>query len=82
MTRKSVAILAVVIMLTVFACNASAVEYKKGQKVMVEWKGKWYDSTILEVGTGDKAGKFKIHYDGWSDSWDEWVGTDRMKPKK
>jgi len=55
-----------------------AIKYTKDQKVQVEWKGKWYASTILEVGTGDKAGKYKIHYDGWGNEWDEWAGSERI----
>lgn len=64
------------------AIAASATTYTKGQKVQVEWKGKWYASTILEVGTDANAGKYKIHYDGWGSEWDEWVGPSRMKPTK
>jgi hypothetical protein len=49
--------------------------WKKGDKVNVEWKGDWYTATILETGEG----KYKIHYDGWGDEWDEWVTSSRMK---
>lgn len=54
------------------------IQYAKAQKVQVEWKGKWYASTILEVGSGSSAGKYKIHYDGWGDEWDEWVAPNRI----
>ncbi|EKD50851.1 MAG: hypothetical protein ACD_62C00415G0001 [uncultured bacterium] len=64
-----------VLMLGVQALGFAAEAYTVGQKIQVEWKGSWYLSTIKEV----KDGKYKIHYDGWSDSWDEWVGTNRMK---
>ena len=49
--------------------------YKKGDKIQVKSGSTWYKSTIIEV----NGSKYKIHYDGWSDSWDEWVGKDRMK---
>ncbi len=49
--------------------------YVVGAKVQVNWKGSWYPAAIK----GAKDGKFKIHYDGYADSWDEWVGTDRLK---
>lgn len=49
----------------------------KGKKLQVDWKGSLYDATIID-GPNDE-GQCKIHYDGWSDSWDEWVGPDRMK---
>lgn len=35
----------------------------------------WYKSTLLEV-NGDK---FKIHYDGWADTWDEEVDGNRIR---
>ncbi len=49
--------------------------YKKGDKIQVSSSSVWYKATILEV----SGSKYKIHYDGWADSWDEWVTTDRMK---
>lgn len=41
----------------------------------VEWKGKYYPATILE----QKGIKYHIHYEGYSDSWDEWVTKERIK---
>lgn len=61
---------------TAAAAAASAVTYKKGDKVQVEWKESWYPAEILEV-TAD--GQYKIHYDGFDASYDETVGTERMK---
>lgn len=46
-----------------------------GDKVQVEWKGSWYAASVLAV----KDGKYQIHYNDFDSSWDEWVGTDRMK---
>lgn len=46
-----------------------------GQSIKVEWNGMWYNATIMELGDG----KYKIHYDGWGNQYDEWVGTGRMK---
>lgn len=46
-------------------------------KVKVEHNGSWYDATILKV---DKAKKqYYITYDDWGESWDEWVGIERLK---
>ncbi len=39
--------------------------------------GGWYKATVLKV-EGDK--RF-IHYDGYSDSWDEWLGADHVKAR-
>ncbi len=49
--------------------------YSAGQKVQVEWNGSWFDASILAV-NGDQ---YHITYDGYDSSWDEWVGTDRIK---
>ncbi len=46
-----------------------------GEKTKVEWKGSWYPATVLKV-NGDQC---FIHYDGYGDSWDEWVGPSRIK---
>ena len=50
-------------------------EYKKGDAVQVNWKGKWWPAHVIAV----KNGKPKVHYDGYDNSWDEWVGPDRIK---
>lgn len=49
--------------------------YEVGQKVEVEWHGTWYPAVVIEAGQG----QWKIHYDGYGDDWDEWVGPDRIK---
>jgi uncharacterized protein with FMN-binding domain len=51
--------------------------WKVGDPLQVQWKGQWYPASIIEV----KDGKYKIHYDGYDASWDEWIGTDRMKKR-
>ncbi len=53
------------------------VTYKVGDKLQVKWKGNWYPANVLEV----KGGKYKIRYDGYDSSWDEWIDLDRIKPK-
>lgn len=50
---------------------------KVNEKVQVEHNGSWYDATILKVNAAD--GLYFITYDGWSDSWDEWVPPSRLK---
>lgn len=49
--------------------------FAAGDKVSVEWKGQWYAATVVK----SENGRFFIHYDGWEASWDEWVGSDRIK---
>ena len=53
-------------------------EYKVNDKVLVVWNSDWYPATILEV----KDQQYKITYDGFSSSWDEWVTIDRIKRRE
>jgi hypothetical protein len=55
--------------------NASG--YNPGDAVSVKWKGQWYAASVLKVTNG----KYKIHYDQYDNSWDEWVGNDRIRPR-
>ncbi|MCB9656260.1 MAG: hypothetical protein H6726_01320 [Sandaracinaceae bacterium] len=50
--------------------------YAQGQAVQVEWRGSWYAATILGQ---QPDGMYRIHYDGWSDEWDESVDTTRIR---
>lgn len=54
---------------------ATAGRYALGQSIEVLWGSSWYKATIRKV----DGERYLIHYDGWADSWDEWVGTDRMR---
>jgi hypothetical protein len=56
------------------------VEGARGKQIVrVEWKGVWYPAVVLET----KGGKYRIHYEGFDSSWDEWVGKERIRfPKK
>lgn len=56
---------------------AARTVYETGDSVSVEWNGKWYPAHVLEVNAAKNS--FKIHYDGYSASWDEWVGSSRIK---
>lgn len=46
-----------------------------GEKVRVSSSGGWYDATVLELGSGN----YKIHYEGWANTWDEWVSPERIR---
>jgi len=48
-----------------------------GDAVQVKWKGKWYDAHVVKM----SGNKYFIHYDGYSNSWDEWVGPNRIRAK-
>lgn len=70
-------LLATIAVVLMFGSNfpAQNTDFKVGDKIEVEWKRSWYKAEILEV----KDGQFKIHYDGFDRSWDEWVKRDRMR---
>ncbi|MBK8339561.1 MAG: hypothetical protein IPK99_05940 [Flavobacteriales bacterium] len=57
--------------LITLAANAQ----KAGDKVQIESTGSWYPGKVLEV----KDGQFFVAYDGWSETFNEWVGPDRIK---
>ncbi|TNF25339.1 MAG: hypothetical protein EP329_23225 [Deltaproteobacteria bacterium] len=39
------------------------------------WGGRWWDGTVLS----QRGGQYYIHYTGYDDSWNEWVGPDRIR---
>jgi hypothetical protein len=47
-----------------------------GERVEVLWKEKWYRAQIID--TGER--QFRIHYVNYDNSWDEWVGAERIRP--
>ncbi len=49
---------------------------RQGERLEVEWKGKWYRAQITES-SGDRC---KVHFIGFAESWDEWVGPERIRP--
>lgn len=50
--------------------------YKQGQRVRVRWHGKVYPATIVEV-LGDE--RYRVHYEGFGDEWDETIDVSRIK---
>ena len=55
--------------------SAKKALYGVGDAVEVRWKGKWYPASILKIGDH----RYRIHYEGYDNSWDEWVGPDRIR---
>lgn len=49
---------------------------RQGDSVEVKWKETWYPAKVLRI---EKRGFF-IHYQGYEDSWDEYVRKDRIRP--
>src|SRR5262249_34884394 len=49
--------------------------WKVNDHVEVEWKGDWYQAQIIQV----QGKQYKVHYDGYESSWDEWVDNNRIR---
>lgn len=56
----------------------SSTRYPRGSAVDLLWQGRWYDGTVKQVVARER---WLVGYDGWSDSWDEVVGTERIRPR-
>jgi hypothetical protein len=63
---------------TTATAATTATTFNVGDTVDVEWSGTWYESKILAVSAGPK---YKIHYAGWSDSYDETVEPSRVRAR-
>lgn len=50
-----------------------------GDKVMVNWKGSWWPAKVIKTRKGNSP--YRIHYDGYSNSWNEWVTDARIKSR-
>ncbi|GEM_PF-4479664 len=46
-----------------------------GDTVHVKWGDQWYDATVVRR----EGRRVLVHFDGWSNSFDQWVGSDRVK---
>jgi hypothetical protein len=55
--------------------DEAAGRWTVGERVLVLWKGHWYKAVVIGV----KPGLSKLNYDGYADSWDEWVGPERIR---
>lgn len=51
-----------------------------GESASVLWKGKWYAAHVSRV--NETQTKCFVHYDGYGNDWDEWVGAERIKIKR
>lgn len=48
----------------------------KGDKIKINWKNSWYPGVVVDV-LGPDA--YRIHYDNFSDTWDETVPLSRLQ---
>lgn len=49
--------------------------FQSGAAVDILWRGQWYPGRVLEV----SGNSYKITYDGYDSSWDEWVEPERLR---
>lgn len=49
--------------------------YQIGSPVQVLWGGKWWPAQVLQVRGND----LYIHYNGYGNKWNEWVGPNRYR---
>lgn len=59
------------------SASSSPASWSEGDPVQVKWKNSWWPAHVLKV----KGDQLYIHYDGYDNSWDEWVGPERYKKK-
>jgi hypothetical protein len=53
-------------------------QHKIGDRVMADWHGHYYPALIIGV-VGPE--RYRIHYEGYGNEWDENVGAERIKAK-
>jgi hypothetical protein len=51
-----------------------------GERVEVKSEGSWYKGRIINA--DQRGARFLIHYYGWDDSFDEWVGARQIRRPK
>lgn len=50
-----------------------------GEEVEVEWQGSWYAAVLRDPRGPDR---WLVHYDGYSEDWDEVVGEERIRDRQ
>jgi hypothetical protein len=46
---------------------------------LTEWRGTWFPAKVMKRDELDGKPRYFIHYLGYDNSWDEWVGSDRVR---
>ncbi|SPJ78406.1 related to Chromo domain protein Alp13 [Fusarium torulosum] len=57
--------------------------FSKDEKVLCFHMDMLYEAKIMDVQPGEKPSdgyKYKVHYKGWKNTWDDWVLVDRIRP--
>lgn len=58
------------------AVESLSTPFRQGEKVLAYHNLRIYEAKVLEVDSKEK--RYYIHYLGWKQKWDEWVGIDRL----
>jgi hypothetical protein len=53
-------------------------QYKIGDRVKVEWHGTYYSAVVVGI-VGPE--RYRVHYKGYGNEWDENVGRERVQTK-
>lgn len=56
--------------------SSSSTTWDAHDEVDVEWRGRWWPATVLER---KGASRYLVHYDGFSEEWDEVVGPSQIR---
>ena len=48
------------------------------EKVEILWGGQWFPGHVVKR----DGARTLIHYNGWADSWNEWVTAEKLRPGK
>ncbi|KAK7422096.1 Esa1p-associated factor [Neonectria punicea] len=57
--------------------------FSKDEKVLCFHMDMLYEAKVMDVQPGEKPGdgyRYKVHYKGWKNTWDDWVLVDRIRP--
>jgi hypothetical protein len=46
---------------------------------LTEWRGTWFPAKVVKREMLDGKQRYFIHYLGYDNTWDEWVGSDRVR---
>lgn len=58
-------------------------QFNKDEKVLCFHLDMLYEAKIMDVEPLEKPGtgfRYKVHYKGWKNTWDDWVLVDRIRP--
>lgn len=65
------------------ARQQQAPQFSKDEKVLCFHMDMLYEAKVMDVQPADKPGdghRYKVHYKGWKNTWDDWVLVDRIRP--